>query len=292
MDFMLNALDAIVNHADKINTISDGEFNPTAIFRTIVGSKTKPLFTGPTHTQDFSDAIQKMVSFPVVQLKDPYDITHVYREAYNNLDKHSTLIVEYRDLYDVPRIHYAENGEDRWIDQNYKLPDTGTYLDIGCAHPQYWSNSYFLRAKGWKGIAVDANPNYKQDWDKSGLGDTFVNAIVSSVPNVHFAINNQNIAISRVEGEGSMPTISATKLLQDRGITKLDFLSIDVEGHECEVINSLDFDIYRPEFIILEHTSAYGRNDSSDDSVYALINYLGYSIVFSNHSNTILKRNH
>jgi pyruvate/2-oxoglutarate/acetoin dehydrogenase E1 component len=55
MDFILNALDAIVNHLDKIETISRGEFKPTMILRIVVSEiRQKPLFTGETHTQDFS----------------------------------------------------------------------------------------------------------------------------------------------------------------------------------------------------------------------------------------------
>jgi pyruvate/2-oxoglutarate/acetoin dehydrogenase E1 component len=53
-DFILNALDAIVNHLDKIETISRGEFKPAMILRIVVGNKSKPLFTGETHTQDFT----------------------------------------------------------------------------------------------------------------------------------------------------------------------------------------------------------------------------------------------
>src|SRR5438477_13169810 len=56
-DFILNALDAVVNHLDKIGDISRGEFRPTIILRVVVGNRQKPLFTGETHTQDFSVAM-------------------------------------------------------------------------------------------------------------------------------------------------------------------------------------------------------------------------------------------
>jgi acetoin:2,6-dichlorophenolindophenol oxidoreductase subunit beta len=97
MDFILNCSDAIVNHLDKINSISGGEYNPTMILRVVVGNKNKALFTGTTHTQDFSDAFSKMLSFPVVKLTDSNMIEETYVEAYNNLNKHSTMIVEYKD---------------------------------------------------------------------------------------------------------------------------------------------------------------------------------------------------
>lgn len=99
MDFIMNALDAIVNHLDKIQKKSSNEFSPAIIIRCIVGNKNKPLYTGITHTQDHSEALRLMVSFPVIQLKDPADIEPAYRLAKENLQKGtSTILVEYKDL--------------------------------------------------------------------------------------------------------------------------------------------------------------------------------------------------
>jgi len=99
MDFILNALDAIVNHLDKIKNISRGEFKPAVIFRCVVGNQHKPLYTGITHIQDLSDGIRQMVSFPVVQLKVTDNILGAYLEA-EKLQKEgvSTILVEYKDL--------------------------------------------------------------------------------------------------------------------------------------------------------------------------------------------------
>jgi pyruvate/2-oxoglutarate/acetoin dehydrogenase E1 component len=97
-DFILNALDAIVNHLDKIETISLGEFKPTMILRIVVGNKAKPLFTGETHTQDFTDALRKLISFHVFRLKEPRFIQSAYKWAYDRLGSSSTALVEYKDL--------------------------------------------------------------------------------------------------------------------------------------------------------------------------------------------------
>jgi pyruvate/2-oxoglutarate/acetoin dehydrogenase E1 component len=98
MDFILNCLDAIVNHLDKIETISRGEFKPTMILRIVVGNKTKPLFTGETHTQDFTAALNALVNFPLVTLPSPPYINLAYRVAHESLDRHSTAIIEYKEL--------------------------------------------------------------------------------------------------------------------------------------------------------------------------------------------------
>lgn len=99
MDFILNALDAMVNHLDKAKRLSRGEFSPAAIIRCVVGNRDKPLYTGVTHVQDFSVALRHMVSFPVLQLQAPSDIPSAYAQAKADLDRGcSTLLVEYKDL--------------------------------------------------------------------------------------------------------------------------------------------------------------------------------------------------
>lgn len=97
-DFILNALDAIVNHLDKMHALSHGEFSPALIIRAVVGNREKPLFTGAPHTQDFSQALSLMVSFPVRPLRDVAWIAECYEQALRDQSKGvSTLLVEYKD---------------------------------------------------------------------------------------------------------------------------------------------------------------------------------------------------
>ena len=96
MDFLMNAMDAMVNHLDKIAKISHGEFHPKVIIRCIVGNTKKPLYTGATHIQDLTDGIRKMVSFPVWNMKDEGDIEVFYDLASKTFD--SVMLVEYKDL--------------------------------------------------------------------------------------------------------------------------------------------------------------------------------------------------
>lgn len=99
-DFITNAIDCIVNQVDKIHKISRGEFNANIIIRCVVGRKENPFFTGITHTQDFTKALRELVAFPVIVLYDKKMIFQEYFKAYNNLNKHSTLLVEFQDFYE------------------------------------------------------------------------------------------------------------------------------------------------------------------------------------------------
>lgn len=97
-DFLPNAMDSICNHLDACEIISNGEFRPTAILRIVVGNRYKPLFTGHTHTRDYTEALKRMVRFPVWPVKSPDEVLTAYEMAYKNLAIHSTAIVEYKDL--------------------------------------------------------------------------------------------------------------------------------------------------------------------------------------------------
>lgn len=98
-DFLLNAADAIVNHLDKMAMMSRGEFKPAVILRVTVGNRQKPLFTGETHTQDFSDAFRAMAYMPVFKLLCAEDILHVYEGAKQSQAwGQSVMITEYKDL--------------------------------------------------------------------------------------------------------------------------------------------------------------------------------------------------
>ena len=96
-DFMLNSLDAIVNHLDKIEKMSYGQFKTPVIIRATIGSK-KPLTPGMQHTQNFTEVLKKIVTFPVYE---PLNSKQVL-ECYSKIKKfeNSALIIEKRELYD------------------------------------------------------------------------------------------------------------------------------------------------------------------------------------------------
>ena len=96
-DFVLNALDGIVNHLDKLESMSKGQFKTPVIIRAVIGSKI-PLNPGAQHTQDFTEAFRKMIKFPIYEPKNSQEVIRDYIKAYNSLNP--TMVVERRDLYD------------------------------------------------------------------------------------------------------------------------------------------------------------------------------------------------
>lgn len=96
-DFMLIALDCIVNHLDKISSMAEGQFKTPVIIRATVGSK-KPLHPGPQHIQDFSESFKKMVSFPVYTLNSPGEVVKYYQKA--KVSSGPVMLIEKKELYD------------------------------------------------------------------------------------------------------------------------------------------------------------------------------------------------
>lgn len=98
-DFIMDAMDAIVNHLDKIETVSRGEFAPRVILRVVVGNSCKPLFTGETHTQDFTDAMRQMVCFPIFSTPHEIGVQEAYLCATASRQLGwSSMVVERKDL--------------------------------------------------------------------------------------------------------------------------------------------------------------------------------------------------
>lgn len=105
-DFLLNAMDAIVNHLCKIELMSAGQFKPAIMFRIVVGNTQKPLFTGETHTQNFSDSLVLMANDPAQPwfscptMRAPSDAPWLYTDAAERMRfGQSTAIFELKDLY-------------------------------------------------------------------------------------------------------------------------------------------------------------------------------------------------
>lgn len=99
MDFLILSINQLVNHLDKLEYMSKGEFNPKVIIRCIVGSK-KPLHPGEQHCQDHTDALKLLVkNIDVVKLTSKDMILPAYKNAFES--NKSTILIEMKELYDT-----------------------------------------------------------------------------------------------------------------------------------------------------------------------------------------------
>lgn len=96
-NFMMLAINQLVNHIDKMKEMSKGMLVPKVIVRVAVGAS-KPIDGGAQHTQDFTESIKSMLTdTELIELKEPEDVFDSFVYAYNR--NGSTVIVEWGDYY-------------------------------------------------------------------------------------------------------------------------------------------------------------------------------------------------
>ena len=96
-NFMMLAINQLVNHIDKMKEMTKGMLIPKVIVRVAVGAR-KPLDGGAQHTQDFTESIKHMLTdTKLVELTDPAQIFPAFEDAYNR--DGSTVLVEWGDFY-------------------------------------------------------------------------------------------------------------------------------------------------------------------------------------------------
>lgn len=164
---------------------------------------------------------------------------------------------------------FAFAGEDRVIISMLKPPigRRGYYVDVGCNHPKFLSNTYSLYRRGWRGICIDANQRLVDKFGFYRPRDLAICALISDldVPRIFYKIQNdvlstteeQNIQSYANEGMSVVPAEmqpqTLTEVLEQAGAPKnFDLLNIDVEEHDLEALRSLDLSRYKPRLIVVE----------------------------------------
>lgn len=155
----------------------------------------------------------------------------------------------------------------------------GFYVDVGCNHPVKLSNTLTLYFAGWRGINIDANPAVVERMRRLRPGDVVVCSLVGQPGASHefvmFAQDELSTAdplfaerwakSADVVQRVALQSRSLTDILREHGApAAFEFLNIDVEGMELEVLQSLDFTQFQPRLIALEiHGFDAGNPDSS-----------------------------
>lgn len=175
---------------------------------------------------------------------------------------------------------YSQLNEELIIRDFFEDMRGGVFLDVGCSTPISNSTTYYLEKHlGWTGIGVDALSEFARAWaetrpnsdffsyavtDTSGETVTFYRAAIVGLSSLSEEAAGSWGASSRpIE----VPTITLTKLLDDNGITKLDFLSMDIEGAEEDALAGFDIDRFKPELICIEV-------DLDDEDARPILSYL------------------
>ncbi|MEM0966364.1 MAG: FkbM family methyltransferase [Verrucomicrobiota bacterium] len=194
---------------------------------------------------------------------------------------------------------YSQFGEDLLVQDFFGLyKRSGNYIDIGAFHPIAKSNTYLFYRKGWRGLAIEPNPDLEKLWKRYRPSDQFVSAGVTASLEESKLLNyiNHPMAPERnyISSEKSTDRTAVNRkvaLLPIGQLTKrfqqmwnhLDLLNIDCEGLDFEILSAFPFDQIRPKCIVVDDFDRSTRSKTSKfllDSRYCLFAQARISKIF------------
>lgn len=166
-----------------------------------------------------------------------------------------------------PRSSYGQFGEDAVL-QAFLPDEIGFYIDIGSGHPIVGSNTYALYNLGWRGILVDAVESNIKISRLIRTRDTSIHAAVgdgltSSINFIEFEVyqysttsESRAAEISalghKIRARYEVPNIKLSDFQHQIPLGVPLVLNLDVEGQEMDVLESNDWDAFRPDYIMVE----------------------------------------
>lgn len=174
-----------------------------------------------------------------------------------------------RDILSTEKNRYSQHGEELVVRDFFQDRRGGFFLDVGCAWPVNYSNTYFLEKElGWSGIGVDAVIDHARRWRNRRHASRFFNYIVTdhsgTVETFYKTARGDLLGVSKTTpgpGPGGgpldyeevqVPTITLTDLLDQNGVEKIDFLSMDIEGAEPVALSGFDIERFQPKLVVVE----------------------------------------
>ncbi|MGO4415469.1 FkbM family methyltransferase [Cupriavidus sp. KB_39] len=176
------------------------------------------------------------------------------------------------DIVSEGRRSFAQAGEDMIVDFIFRAIgiDRPNYLDIGAHHPTRLSNTHFFYTQGCRGVNVEPDPDLfdaflvKRPEDVNlnvGIGEGNVSALPFHVMSTRTLNTFSSAEAARYEGTGlhrvekiiEVPVVSINTVIETHfGGASPDFVSVDVEGLDIEIVKSLDLKRFRPAVICVE----------------------------------------
>jgi len=211
--------------------------------------------------------------------------------------------------------YYSAGGIDALVLNIFKDLKKGIYLDIGCNHPIKANNTYLLYKKGWSGINIDLDQKSIDSFNYARPNDYNIKMAVSdkmSIKDFYFyhdkssintlskeTANYQNAKVAKILKIKAQPL---NMLLDESPFkdSKIDFLSVDVEGSEFEILNGFNFLKFSPKVIVVEYLDLNLpklelKNINIDNiqrsKIFNLIKSKNYSLVNILHSDLVFINN-
>jgi FkbM family methyltransferase len=190
------------------------------------------------------------------------------------------------------KVSYSQCGEDLIIDfifTTLKI-ESPTYLDLGAHHPYYLSNTAFFYLKNSFGVSVEPDPDLfkliKNERPNEislnvgvGIeGSEVADFYIMNIPTLNTFSKSEAERYASYPGKSikeviMLPLLTVNQIIQSNFKGKApNFVSLDVEGMDFEIVNSFEFDKYRPEVFCIE-TLTY-TEDNTESKLNNIIEYM------------------
>ncbi|MGE0126742.1 MAG: FkbM family methyltransferase [Blastocatellales bacterium] len=221
----------------------------------------------------------------------------------NGLLDHFGIRIYREKAYSHSLLSYSQEGEDMILRRIFDDRQKGFYVDVGAHHPQRFSNTYFFYVRGWRGINIDAMPGCMDLFNAIRPNDINIEAAIAGERRelIYFmfddpALNSFDEALSRsrdktaynIIGERAFFTKTLAEVLDEHlpPDQRIDFLSIDVEGLDLEVLESNNWARYRP-CCVLAECAGYSLEEIEKNAVRQYLRERDYDL-FAKTANTFI----
>jgi FkbM family methyltransferase len=177
--------------------------------------------------------------------------------------------------------------ETRLVWDFFKRSPQGVFVEVGANHPVHENQTWFLEQQGWSGVLVEPNPNlFRLLCAQRPRSRAFHAAIgapgQADEVDLLLGVDDLHSTLAPMLGDplsGQKVRVKLRTLdsiMAEAGTAKIDFLSIDVEGMELQVLQGLDFKKHKPALILLEeHRRDYKKHFYLRSQGYRLVKRTG-----------------
>lgn len=201
---------------------------------------------------------------------------------------------------------YSQEGEDLVLRRFFESQQSGFYVDVGAHHPFRFSNTYLFYKKGWRGINIDAMPASMRLFERlrprdinlelpiSDKAETLtyyafnepaLNGFSRDLSNARHGKKGFKIIFQQEMQTSTLAEVFANHLRENQAI---DFLSVDVEGLDFEVLCSNDWGRFRPTVVLAELLSTEIESIATSQ-IGSFMQSVGY-VAFAKTMNTVFFR--
>ena len=183
---------------------------------------------------------------------------------------------------------YSQEGEDIILRRIFERQNSGFYVDVGAHHPTRFSNTYLFYLHGWRGMNIDAAPGCMEAFRKLRPHDINLEVAVSRQREIltyyEFddpALNSFSPEVAHehagfehhwIRQEIKLQTYPLSEIFEQYlpPEQSIDFLNVDVEGLDFQVLSSNDWSKFRPRIVLAEDLSIRSLDevDCSEVSVF------------------------